>query len=217
MPVGVVPFALATAVSPLPLLALLVVLLTPRAVPNGLAFAMGWAAALLAVGTLTVAVFGADAGFDGSSAGVRAFEVVAGAALVALATWQWVRRPRGDARRVDPRWLVLADRCTPPRAFALGGVLVLGNPKNLALTVAAAGVVAGASGASHERFWSLALFAVLGTAGLAVPLLLRITLGQRSAGTLTRWRRWLVLHGTPAACVVVALIGVLFVARGLAG
>jgi hypothetical protein len=77
--------------------------------------------------------------------------------------------------------------------------------------------VAGARGTSHERFWSLALFAVLGTAGLAVPLVLRITLGQRSAGTLTRWRRWLVLHGTPAACVVVALIGVLFVARGAAG
>jgi hypothetical protein len=217
MAADVVPFALATAVSPLPLLALLVVLLTPRAVPNGLAFALGWAAALLAVATLTVAVLGADAGFDGSSAGVRAFEVAAGAGLVALAIWQWVRRPRGDARRVDPRWLVLADRCTPPRAFALGGVLVLGNPKNLALTVAAASAVAGAGSASSDRFWALALFAVLGTAGLAIPLALRITLGQRAAGILTRWRRWLVLHGTPAACVVVALIGVLLVARGAAG
>jgi hypothetical protein len=213
----VVPFALATAVSPLPLLALLVVLLTPRAVPNGLAFTVGWAAALLAVATVTVAVLGADAGFDGSGAVVRALEVVVGAGLVALAAWQWARRPRGAARRVDPRWLVVADRCTPPQAFTLGGVLVLGNPKNLALTVAAAGAVAGADGASHERFWSLALFAVLGTAGLAVPLVLRITLGQRAAGTLTRWRRWLVRHGTAAACAVVALIGVLLVARGAAG
>jgi hypothetical protein len=96
-------------------------------------------------------------------------------------------------------------------------VLVLGNPKNLALTVAAAGAVAGASGASAEQFWSLALFALLGTAGLAVPLFLRIALGQRAAGTLNRWRRWLVLHGTPAACGVVGLIGVLLVGRGAAG
>jgi hypothetical protein len=51
---------------------------------------------------------------------------------------------------------------------------------------------------------------------LAVPLGLRIVLGQRAAGTLSHWRRW-VLHGTPAACVVVALIGALLVARGLAG
>jgi hypothetical protein len=213
----VVPFAVATALSPLPLLALLVVLLTPRAVPNGLAFALGWAAALLAVALLTLVVLEADAGFDGSGAVVRPLEVAVGTGLVALAARQWVRRPRGDARHVDPRWLVVADRCTPPRAFALGGGLVLANPKNLALTVAAAGAVAGTSGTSHDRFWALVLFAVLGTAGLAVPLGLRLTLGPRAAGTLGRWRRWLVVHGTPAGCVVVALIGVLLVARGLAG
>jgi hypothetical protein len=213
----VVPFAVATAVSPLPLLALLVVLLTQRAVPNGLAFALGWAAALLAVATLTLAVLGADAGFDGSGAVVRALEVVVGVGLVALAARQWVRRPRGAARQVEPRWLAVADRCTPRRAFALGGALVLVNPKNLALTVAAAGAVAGTSGTSRDRLWAVVLFAVLGTAGLAVPLGLRVTLGPRAAGTLGGWRRWLVVHGTPAGCVVVALIGVLLGARGLAG
>jgi hypothetical protein len=212
----VVPFAVATAVSPLPLLALLVVLLTPRAVPNGLAFALGWAVALLAVGAVTVALLGGGAGFDEGGVVPRVIEVVAGAGLIALAVRQWVRRPRGDARTVDPRWLVVADRCTPPRAFALGGGLVLANPKNLALTVAASGAVAGAGGTSPDRFWALALFAALGTAGLAVPLGLRITLGERAAGTLRRWRRWLVVHGTPAACAVVALIGFLLVVRGLA-
>ena len=118
---------------------------------------------------------------------------------------------------VDPGWLVVADRCTPPRALALGGGLVLANPKNLALTVAAAGSVAGAGSASQEQFWALVLFASLGTVGLAVPLGLRIALGQRAAGTLSRWRRWLVVHGTPAACVVGALIGVVLVAGGVGG
>ncbi len=217
MSADVVPLALATAVSPLPLLALVVVLLTPRAVPNGLALALGWAVALTAVGAVTVALVDGDAGFDEGGVVPRAIEVVAGGALVALAVRKWVRRPRGDARVVEPRWLVVADRCTPPRAFALGGGLVLANPKNLALTVAAAGLVAGAGHASQEQFWALVLFAALGTAGLAVPLGLRIVLGPRAAGTLGRMRRWLVVNGTPAACAVVALIGALLVARGLAG
>ena len=38
----------------------------------------------------------------------------------------------------------------------------------------------------------------------------------RAAGLLTRWRRWLVRHGTPIACAVLVLIGSLLVVRGLA-
>lgn len=64
---------------------------------------------------------------------------------------------------------------------------------------------------------ALLLFAVVGTLGLAVPLTLRIVLGLRAAGLLTRWRRWLVRHGTPIASAVFALIGAVLVLRGLTG
>src|SRR3954452_2508722 len=110
MPVGMLPLAVATAVSPLPLLVLVVVLLTPRAVPNGLAFALGWAASLLTVGAVTVAVVGAGAGIDGRSVLVSAMEVLVGLGLVLLAFRQWGRRPRGDAGTVPPGWLLAADR-----------------------------------------------------------------------------------------------------------
>ena len=116
-----------------------------------------------------------------------------------------------------PRWLLVADRSTPWRAFAIGAVLVLANPKNLALTVAAAGAIAGTGAGAVAELTAVLLFAVLGTAGLAVPLTLRISMGSRAAGLLTRWRRWLVRHGTPIACAVLAVIGALLVLRGLAG
>ena len=151
IPADVFPFAVGTALSPLPLLVLLIVLLTPRAVPNGLAFALGWAVALLVVGGVTVAVLGAGAGFDEQGAVVSLIEVFVGCLLLVLAVRQWFRRPRGGAEAVVPRWLQVADRCTPPRAFAMGSVLVLANPKNLALTVAAAGTVAGTSAAKPTR------------------------------------------------------------------
>ena len=155
IPAEVVPLALATAVSPLPLLALLVVLLTARAVPNGLAFALGWAIALLAVGAVTVALVGSGAGLDEQGVLVSALEVIVGFGILLLAVQQWKRRPRGGAEAVVPRWLQVADRCTPRRAFAIGAVLVLANPKNLALTVAAAGAVTGATTAAGERVWAL--------------------------------------------------------------
>ena len=55
-----------------------------------------------------------------------------------------------------------------------------------------------------------------GAAGLAVPLILRIVLGDRAVGILTRWRRWLMVHGTPAGCAMLGLVGALLVVRGVA-
>ncbi len=86
-----------------------------------------------------------------------------------------------------PRWLLVADRSTPWRAFAIGAVLVLANPKNLALTVAAAGAIAGTGAGAVAELTAVLLFAVLGTAGLAVPLTLRISMGcpgRRAADAL---------------------------------
>lgn len=217
IPAEVVPLAVATAVSPLPLVVMLVVLLTPRAVPNGFALASGWATALLVVGAATMALVGAGAGVDEQSRPVALLEGLLGVGLLVLALRQWRRRPRGAADATIPRWLSVADRFSPQRAYAMGAVLVLANPKNLALTVAAGGAVATATGEIGDRVASLVFFAALGTVGLVVPLGLRIALGTRAVGLLSRWRRWLVAHGTPIACAVLVLIGVLLIARGATG
>jgi threonine/homoserine/homoserine lactone efflux protein len=217
IPAEVVPLAVATAVSPLPLVVLLVVLLTPRAVPNGVAFTCGWASALLLVGAATAALVGAGAGLDERGSVVSSLEVLVGLLLLLLAVRQWSRRPRGGSEATVPRWLLVADRSTPRRAYAMGAVLVVANPKNLALTVAAAGTIADADAGAGGQLSALLIFAALGSVGLAVPLALRITLGVRAAGLLSSWRLWLVRHGTPIACAVLALIGCLLLVRGRAG
>ena len=119
IPAEVFPLALATAFSPLPFLALLIVLLTARAVPNGLAFAVGWAVALLAVGAITVALVGDGAGLDEQRVAVSVLEVAVGLVILLLAVQQWLQRPRGGAEAVVPGWLQAADRCTPAGALAL--------------------------------------------------------------------------------------------------
>jgi hypothetical protein len=217
MSAAVIPLALATIASPLPLVILLLVLLTPRAVRNGLAFATGWAGALLGVGVATVLAIQAGAVLDERSRAVSVLEAVLGVGLVCLALREWIRRPRDGAAASLPGWLTLAHDCTPQRALGLGIVLVVANPKTLALTVTAAGAVAGSGASSGSRAWALVLFAVVGSAGVAVPLFLRIALGSRADGTLTRWRMWLVTHGTPGACAVLGGIGCLLVARAVTG
>jgi hypothetical protein len=194
-----------------------VVLLTPRAVPNGVGLTCGWATALLLVGAATVTLVGAGAGLDERGRVVPSLEVLVGVLLVLPAVLQWRRTPRVGAEAAVPRWLLVADRSTPRRAFAIGAVLVLANPKNLTLAVAAAAAIAGAEEGTGARMSALVLFAALGSVGLAIPLALRVVLGYRAEGLLSSWRRWLVGHGTPIACVVLVLIGAALLVRGLTG
>ena len=143
-------------------------------------------------------------------------ELVVGVVLLLLAVRQWRRRPRHGAEAKVPRWLLAADRSTPPRAFATGMVLVLANPKNLTLTVAAAGAVAGAVQPTGERVTALCCSRRWARRGWSSRSACGSRGGSRAVGLLASWRRWLVLHGTVVACAVLVLIGALLVIRGAA-
>jgi hypothetical protein len=210
---AVVPLALATAASPLPLLVLLVLLLTPRAVSNGLAFASGWALALLVVAVGTLAIAGSGAGFDERGEIVPILEGCLGLILLGLATWQWRRPTQDGSTAAVPKWLTAADECTPTRAFGLGTILVVLNPKVFALTVGAATTIATTSSDPAQRGVGLALFTALGTVAVGIPLGLRVTLGTRAVGRLESWRGWLVTHGHVVATAVLGAVGLLLLLR----
>ena len=210
---AVVPLALAAAASPVPLLVLLVLLVTPRAVPNGAAFSVGWAAALLGVGAVTLAAVGAGLDLHGGGAVVAGLTALVGALLLVLAGWQWSRRPRDASAMLVPRWLTAADDCTPAHAFGLGVAMVLLNPKVLALTAGAVGAIA-ALGTGPARALDLFLFAALGSVGALIPLGFRVVLGMRATGGLESCRAWLVAHGAGVASAVLGAVGLLLVVRG---
>jgi len=213
---AVVPLALAAAASPLPLLGVLLLLLTPRAVANGLAFTSGWSAALLVVGAGVLAVFGSDSALSRSGVYVAPVEALLGVVLVLLAGWHWRRRPRsGSAVRV-PGWLAAADDCTPARAFAVGIVMVVLNPKVLTLVVVAATTIGAGSADVAIRGMALLLFAGLGSVGVGIPLALRVALGMRATRRLSHWRNWLVSNGAAVTTTVLAALGLLLLIRAAA-
>ena len=210
---AIVPLGLAAAASPVPLLVLLLLLLTPRAVSNGVAFTGGWAVSLLAVGGGVLVVRGSADGPSDDAISVAPLEAGLGLVLLGLAVVQWRRRPRnGSAVRV-PGWLTAADDCTPARAFALGTVLVVLNPKVLALAVVAAGTIGAASAEPVLRGTGLLVFAGLGSLGAGIPLGLRVALGARASRRLLSWRDWLVANGAAVTTAVLTALGLLLLTR----
>jgi len=91
------PAAIGVAISPIPIIAVILMLFTPRARSNGPAFLVGWVVALLVVGGIGILI--ADKASESSGTGPGTFAslvlTVLGVLLVLLALrlWTWLHRP----------------------------------------------------------------------------------------------------------------------------
>ena len=138
------PAAVGIAISPLPIIASVLILVSaswareqPR-VPRGLARRP------LGAGAILLLVAGsAAANDDGQPAGwVSWLKLLLGLGLLFLAFEQFRARPRGDAEPVTPGWMGAIDSFTPPKAAGAGVALAAVNPKNLILLVAGMAAIA---------------------------------------------------------------------------
>src|SRR5690349_19141929 len=88
------PMAVGVALSPIPIIAVILMLGTPKARSNGPAFAAGWLLGLTAASVLVLALAG---GADTSSSvdtGVNWVQVALGVLLIGLARQQWQKRSK---------------------------------------------------------------------------------------------------------------------------
>src|SRR5688572_29802130 len=92
----ILPLAIGVAISPVPIIAIVLMLGTPRARSNGLAFALGWVAGLTIVGgVLLVLASGNSQEDDGSpETWVSVVKLALGVLLILLAARTWRGRPR---------------------------------------------------------------------------------------------------------------------------
>lgn len=205
----VLPFAVGVAISPIPIVAVTLMLATPHARPNAGAFLVGWLVGLAAGVTAVYAITGGDGGE--APEWLRVSQVVAGVLALLLAAAAWSQRTR--PRTGEPWWLRSLDALGPPRAAGLAVTLSVGNPKNLVLIVGAATALAEAE--AGDATTGLAAFVVLGCLGVAVPLTAYLLFGERSRRSLERLRAWFTAHDAVVLAVILLVVGAKLIADGL--
>jgi threonine/homoserine/homoserine lactone efflux protein len=213
----VLAFAVVVAISPIPIVGVVLMLGTPRARANGPAFLAGWVAGLSVVGVVVLLVAkgaGADAE-GGTSGGVSWLKIVLGLLLIGLAVRQWRARPRGDRPGELPGWMQAVDDFTATRAAAMGVGLSAVNPKNLLMTVGACVAIVQTGATTADAVVALAVFVLIATLGVGIPLVLFLVAGERAARTLDAMKGWLAAHNNAVMAVLLLVIGAKLLGDGI--
>lgn len=213
----ILPLALGVAISPIPIIAAILMLLSPKAKGTSVGFLLGWVLGIVVAVTVFSLLSAIIPEQDPDAAKPVAgwIKIILGVLLLVLAVRQWRSRPKPGEEPPLPKWMAAIDEMTAGRGFVLGFVLAAVNPKNLLLG-AAAGVSIGTGGLTvGETTIAIAVFTLIAAASVAIPVIAYLVASKRMATPLESLRHWLVHNNATVMAVLLLVIGVAVIGKGI--
>jgi hypothetical protein len=213
------PFAVGVTISPMPIVAMVLMLITPKAKANGFAFIVGWLVGVAVAGAIALAVLGpTTTSDDGETASWTYWlKIVLGLLLVGLAVKEWKARPAPDAEVAMPKWMGMLDGFTALKAGGLAVLLSALNPKNLVFIIGGAAAVSQFDLSVGEQAGAWAVFTIIATIGVAVPMAIFLFMGSKAASTLQSLKEWMARNNTAVMAVLLLIIGIKLVGDAITG
>ena len=215
------PLSLGVALSSVPIMAVVVILLSPRGRASGVGFLIGYFIGLVLVTmvfTIGLAYLPRIQGHPRQPI-VGTLEILLGAVMIGYAVYG-VRRTRRLAKNPSelppevPIWLRRMAKLGPFQAFAVGIILNL-RPKALVLAIAA-GLAISASGAKlTEALVVTGVYVVIGCSTVAVPVVVVFAAPERAGTILKRMRTWIERNSHLVSSVVILMVGVVLIGDAL--
>ncbi len=213
------PYAIGVAISPIPIIAVILMLLSHKAGPNSVAFGIGWILGIV-VGTVVFLVLSGAADLDsgsGPSTTTSWVQLVLGLLLLVLAVGQWRKRPKPGATPTLPKWMSSIEQFTAIKSAGLGFLLSALNPKNLLMFVSA-GVAIGAAGLSvGGDVVAVIVYTVLAASSVLVPVVGFLAARQKVTPWLDSLKTWLEANNALVMSLLLLLLGVVQFGKGLGG
>ena len=207
--------AIGIAISPVPIIFVIVVLFSRRARANAAAFLGGWAIGVLAVFLIaSAAVDGATD--DGPSDTQGVVQLLLGLVFLVLAVRQWRSRPAPGTTPEPPAFLAKVETMGPAVALGLGLLLTAANPKNLALLVSAGAEVGDLGVDTGELVVVAVVFLLVTMVGVAAPVVITLAMGDRAQAILHGWQDWLARNNNTVMLVLFAVLAFKMLGSGIA-
>lgn len=212
----ILPLSMGVALSPFPIIMIVLLLGSARPKANGLAFLATWVVGLAAiVAILTFAMDALDsAGSDpGPIAGI--LRIVLGAGLLFLAARKFIKRFGPSDAGPLPRWMASAGSYSPGRSALMGLALSAANPKNIGLTAAAGATIGAADLALTAELWAMAAYLLLASLTVIIPVTAYLIAPQKVAVPLRAIMEWLQTNHSVMTGMLLVVFGFILVGNGI--
>jgi threonine/homoserine/homoserine lactone efflux protein len=213
------PLAIGIALSPLPVIAAILVLLSPGARVRSTMFMVGWLGGILCdvvLFSLLSAII--PAAEPAASQPIKAtLQILLGVVLLFLALRQWRNRPKTGTDPVLPKWMTALDTMPAGRVFLLGFALAAVNPKNLVLALSAGLSIGAAQLPVGAHVITTAVFVLIAGSSVSLPVIANLIASRQMEAPLKNLRIWLVSNNAIVMGAVLFIIGFVMIGKGLAG
>lgn len=213
------PLAIGVAISPIPIIAIILMLLSKRSGANSVSFLIGWILGIAIVLSVTVAVAGTATlnTSTGPETGVSWIKVALGVLLLVVGRRDWRKRPKGAEEPTLPKWLTALEGITPVKSGGLGLLLSAVNPKNLLLLVTAGLAIAQEAPTTGDKAGAMIVFILIAISTVALPVILNAVMGTRGKDLLDSLNTWLRANNATIMAVLMLVIGVVVIGKGIGG
>lgn len=213
----ILPSAVGIAVSPIPIIAVILMMMSPRSKVNSASFLFGWVLGILSVTTLVTFLaphlnIGSGSGSNPTTGWIL---IGLGVVLVYLAIQQFRQRPRDGQDPVTPKWMASIDSFTAVGSFGLGYFLGSINPKNLILGVSGGMAIGGSALGWGDKWLTIAAMVLIASLSVAVPVALYWMMPAKFKAPLDHLRAWLTNYNAIIMTVLLGLLAVSSFSNGI--
>jgi threonine/homoserine/homoserine lactone efflux protein len=212
------PLAIGVAISPVPIIAVILMLLSKQAGRTSVGFLIGWLLGIVAVTTIVLLVVGqAKDTSTGPSTASSVIKLVLGVLVLLVGVREWRARPKEGEPAHLPKWMNAIDSFTFGKAVGLGAVLSGVNPKNLLLCVAAGTTIGAGHLSGGGDAVAIGIFTVLASCSIAIPVIVYLSAREKMTKPLTELHGWLAQNTATVMAVLMLVIGVVLIGKGIGG
>lgn len=200
------PAAIGIAVSPLPIAAVILMLMGDRARSNGLLFLFGW---MVGLAVLSIIVFAIDIPVESveTATDIDYVKMAIGVLLLGLALHKWYKHTHSTKKAAAPKWMSAVEHAHGYIAFGLGVGLVCLNPKDIALAFDGVIDIVRADIIFNQQLMLTGLFIIIASSSILLPVAYYLLAGNSASNRLTVWKKWLIQHNDSIMIAILLLFG----------
>jgi NAD/NADP transhydrogenase beta subunit len=210
------PLALAIAISSVPIMATILILLSPQRGHSAVPFLVGWTlgiATVVSICTLFAQLIPTARSPRRPETVIGITEIVVGLALVVIAIIAW-RRARRNPSTAMPKWLNAVSSFGPWAAFGVAFALNV-RPKGLLLAIAAGLALRAQNLSVAESAIAIAIYTLVGCSTVAVPIIVTLAAPERMAPRLLSAKEWLTRNNGVITALILVMVGVVIIGTGI--